>query len=171
MGKRLVGIQYLRALAALMVAYSHLAHQIPAYLSALSLHRWVTTDRLYNGVSIFFVISGFIMYVTGAESSPVQFAKRRLVRIVPLYWLLTGLLFLCALFTPEFARMTVATPQTLAKSLLFIPYFNAGQGGRLYPLLIPGWTLNCEMFFYLIFTLTLFAPLRWRMPLSTSILG
>jgi len=168
---RLLGVQYLRALAALMVAYYHLLQQSDAYLQAPSAHRWLTTDRLYNGVSIFFVISGFIMYVTGAESRPLEFAQRRLVRILPLYWLLTLTLFACALLAPHLFRTIAASPEYLVKSLLFIPYPNPTADGRLFPLLAPGWTLNCEMFFYAIFMFALFAPLRWRAALIIAALG
>jgi exopolysaccharide production protein ExoZ len=38
---------------------------------------------------------------------------------------------------------------SLVKSLMFVPYFN--QDGKIWPLLVPGWTLNFEMFFYVIF--------------------
>jgi exopolysaccharide production protein ExoZ len=57
---------------------------------------------------------------------------------------------------------TDLTAQYLIKSLLFVPYANPGHGGELFPILVPGWTLNYEMAFYSLFALTLFAPARWR---------
>jgi hypothetical protein len=53
----ILGVQYLRAVAALMVAYWHLRIQIPAYTEYLTPHWAVDTDRLRAGVDIFFVIS------------------------------------------------------------------------------------------------------------------
>ena len=49
---------------------------------------------LAAGVDLFFVISGFIMVVScwpefGKPYAPRRFIVRRLVRIVPLYWLAT----------------------------------------------------------------------------------
>src|SRR5262249_15244130 len=81
-------IQYLRAVAALMVAYFHTVDQIPAYRPLFE--RYLLGNlNLASGVDIFFVISGFIMLVSNRNSRPVSFAVRRVIRIVPLYWFLT----------------------------------------------------------------------------------
>ena len=100
-GARLFGIQYLRAIAALMVMYSHLPEQIPAYEGALRLRGFIDTDRLTSGVDVFFVISGFIMVVTGRNSSAGQFLARRIARIVPLYWIMTLLVVCAAVIAPQ----------------------------------------------------------------------
>ena len=47
------------------------------------------------GVDLFFVISGFIMvYVSrdvfGKPGAAIDFLHRRIIRIVPLYWIATG---------------------------------------------------------------------------------
>jgi exopolysaccharide production protein ExoZ len=155
---KLIGVQYLRAIAALMVAYYHLISQIPAFSGALSFTRVVTTQRLFSGIDIFFVISGFIMYVTARKLSAGEFAWRRLIRIVPLYWILT--LALCAMAMLDAANVHHAdiTPGHVLKSLLFIPYHNPAQGGMLWPALVPGWTLNYEMAFYALFAGSLLLP-------------
>jgi exopolysaccharide production protein ExoZ len=96
---------------------------------------------LEAGVDIFFVISGFIMWVTTAAKPAItaaHFYMDRVIRIVPLYWFLTVI---------ALAIVTV-TPAHLAASLLFIPY--PTQAGFA-PALLPGWTLMYEMFFYLLF--------------------
>ena len=43
------------------------------------------------GVDIFFVISGFIMWIMAEKAypSPGEFIRKRVIRIVPLYWALT----------------------------------------------------------------------------------
>ena len=56
----------------------------------------------------------------------------------------------------------------VTESLLFIPYSNANHGGQMWPLLVPGWTLNIEMYFYVIFALTLMPALRSRQLLAAS---
>src|ERR1039457_1883087 len=144
-------IQHLRAVAALMVVAFH------AIVS-----RWNApqVEDLALGVDIFFVISGYIMMATTRTMRPGEFAYKRLVRIVPMYWLMTAVLL--AAVGIHFFRHTVVTPQYVTKSFLFIPYI--GREGILAPLLGPGWTLNVEMFFYLIFTAALLLPYRLRLP-------
>jgi exopolysaccharide production protein ExoZ len=163
---KLLGVQYLRAAAAIMVAYLHLEIQLPQFSQFLVAHGLIDSGRLKSGVDIFFVISGFIMYVTSREVGPGEFAARRIIRIVPLYWMLTLGLALALYLQPQLFRTTVLSVQFLLKSLFFIPYPNPGQNGDLAPLLVPGWTLNFEMFFYLIFTAVLFFRLRYRLVLS-----
>jgi exopolysaccharide production protein ExoZ len=168
--KHLLGVQYLRAIAALMVAYFHASIQIPASRPDFDryLFGWL---NLASGVDIFFVISGFIMLVSSRNSTPGQFAVRRVVRIVPLYWLLTVLLVALAVLLPGLFHTTAVSFEAIAKSFLFIPYPNPAHGGELYPLLLPGWTLNLEMFFYVIFALALFAAARFRLWIVGAVLG
>ena len=154
---QLIGIQYLRAIAALMVAYFHALLQIPQYTPLLTQY-FLGSAHLSNGVDLFFVISGFIMVLTGSRAAPGDFAMRRIIRIVPLYWTLTTALLVLSLSKPDLLRTTVPSVEYFAKSLLFVPYPNPGQNGQLFPLLVPGWSLNLEMFFYAVFTLVLFLP-------------
>ena len=73
--KTLVSIQYLRAFAALGV---------------VAFHTGRATILGQAGVDVFFVISGFIMWMVTAEPvGPAQFLWHRVVRIVPLYWIAT----------------------------------------------------------------------------------
>ena len=109
------------------------------------------------GVKIFFVISGFVMWLTtaGVDISPMSFWRRRLVRIVPLYWFFLSILVAVGLSAPQYLKTTEITPETVVKSFLFIPHFHAVQK-FIAPILIPGWSLNYEMFFYFIFGIALF---------------
>ena len=157
----LVGVQYLRAIAALLVAYFHSTIQLPS-LTPLFHQYLLASLNLPTGVDIFFVISGFIMLVTSQRTLPKQFMVRRLIRIVPLYWALTILVAILLTWRPSLFRTTVVTLPFLLQSLAFIPYANPGQGGEAKPILVPGWSLNFEMFFYVIFAVTLLVPLRRR---------
>jgi len=126
------------------------------------------------GVAIFFVISGFVMWITTAsvEITPAQFWRRRLQRILPLYWLFLSLLIVIALSVPQFLRSTVISPESVIKSFLFIPHYHAVQKLLIAPILIPGWSLNYEMFFYFIFGLALLIkPLGLRAFAIGAILG
>ncbi|WP_454857325.1 acyltransferase family protein [Rhizobium binxianense] len=135
--QKLKSIQALRGIAALMVAAFH-----------FFLGKFVVGAA---GVDVFFVISGFIMGTIGIGEKPGQFAIRRILRIVPLYWICTFAMCVGSLFG-VFTNFTFDT-ESLLKSLFFIPYWDAT--GRAWPLVVVGWTLNIEMFFYLIFTIGL----------------
>jgi exopolysaccharide production protein ExoZ len=80
---KLSGIQYLRAIAALMVAYLHMSVQIPQYSPMIRDHLPFDTHQLNSAVDIFFVISGFIMMISSAGSRPGDFAIRRVIRVAP----------------------------------------------------------------------------------------
>lgn len=151
----------------MMVAYFHLRAQVPEFARDLSFHWIVDSDRLSSGVSIFFVISGFIMYVTGRKLTAANFIRRRIARILPLYWSITLAVCAVAIAAPHAVRRTDVTLEYLAKSLFFIPYHNPTQLGLLFPILVPGWSLNYEIAFYALFSVALLAPPRWR----TSIIG
>lgn len=111
------------------------------------------------GVDIFFAISGFmIMYST--HESTAFFLRKRLLRILPLYYLMTLGTFVLLLLVPSMFEQTRVNPIYLMKSLLFIP-FDIG-GGVIQPLMRVGWTVNCEMFFYLLFFFALRISHRYR---------
>ena len=152
-------IQYLRAIAALMVACLHSFGQLPGANQLLYF------PILGIGVDIFFVISGFIMLVTTWEKpiTPRQFMTLRIVRIVPLYWLMTLSLLGAAVVAPTLFKSLKFDSAAVIKSLLFIPYDSLSEPGHPYPVLDPGWTLNYEMFFYALFALSLFLSKRFRL--------
>lgn len=111
------------------------------------------------GVDIFFCISGFmIMLSTHRDTS--HFLGKRLIRILPFYYLMTICTFIAVCLLPDLFAQTRPDPLFLVKSLLFIP-FDIG-GGVLQPLLRVGWTVNCEIFFYLIFWLAMKLSHRHR---------
>lgn len=124
------------------------------------------------GVKIFFVISGFVMWFTtaGEDISPMLFWRRRLVRIVPIYWLFLSLLVAIALSAPQYLKSTEITSESVIKSFLFIPHYHDVQK-FIAPILIPGWSLNYEMFFYFIFGIVLLIrPVALRAIMTAVIL-
>jgi exopolysaccharide production protein ExoZ len=140
--KQLLSIQYLRGLAAMSVLVTHALQWPLAEMNMVLLK----TGRL--GVDVFFVISGFIITTIGGDGqfNPRDFLVRRAGRIVPAYWAATLLIAVLALTLPSLFRTTIPTPEGLLKSLLFIPSLNPKA-----PLLLLGWSLNFEAFFYVLF--------------------
>jgi exopolysaccharide production protein ExoZ len=147
--KPLDSIQYLRAAAALGVVGFH-ACQWRA--GGFNVGR--------AGVDVFFVISGVIMWrVTAArEARPGQFLWRRITRVAPLYWVITLALAGVAALWPAFLPNVHPGARHLLLSFAFIPHLD--PTGLPFPLLPPGWTLNYEAVFYLVFAAALFAPRR-----------
>lgn len=131
------------------------------------------------GVDLFFVISGFVMALT-RDSSPWSFIKRRVIRVVPLYWIMTTLMLVktaAAYMHPDWARGTkhiALTVPYIAASYLFIPFHNSV--GQVLPILGVGWTLSYEMLFYACFAIALslrINPIRLLTPTfaALSIVG
>jgi len=104
----------------------------------------------YVGVDIFFLISGFVMYLTTTENSrPLSFLLKRLIRIVPMYYLCSFVFFVAGGGAQPMGE--------LITSLLFCPPAGQHRPPFLgYATLYVGWTLNYEMWFYLVFALSLF---------------
>lgn len=143
----LAGIQSMRALAAMMVVWAHAREQF----------EWLRvqfpSDMGAHGVDLFFVISGLIMVVSTQNRRTLlsRFVLRRIVRIVPLYWLATFTLLAAALSVPSLLKTTVVSWPHVLQSLFFIPAESPSLKGLFMPFVIPGWTLNYEMFFYFLF--------------------
>lgn len=140
----ITNIQLLRGVAALMVVVFHLVVQMQPFGFDGS-----QVSFLQGGVDIFFVISGFIMVHVSRERerSGGQFMADRIIRIVPIYWLLTLLAYLSGAGEPR-------PIGDLLRSLAFIP---SGTPPLFNPLIDGGWTLNLEMYFYVLFAVSLAA--------------
>ena len=164
-------LQTARAIAAWLVVTDHalleLSHNAPD--SQVTHLAWSLGSA---GVAMFFVISGFIMVHISWESfgkraASADFLRRRIIRIVPLYWLATVAAFVShKIWATHGAH---ATWMDLAYSLTFIPYLSHEDGW--YPILPGGWTLNYEMMFYVVFALGLTLPRKLALPAVGAALG
>jgi exopolysaccharide production protein ExoZ len=150
----LLSIQYLRAVAAIAVVLFHAAKMTHHSFEAGA-----------AGVDVFFVISGFLMWTIGRryDGAPVTFLAKRAGRIVPLYWLLTfALAALAVLVPPPFHGYgPIPSVAHFFSSLFFVPEHDA-------PIIVAGWTLNFEVFFYLVFALSLLLAARTRLLALTA---
>ncbi|MFG6432126.1 acyltransferase family protein [Roseateles sp. LYH14W] len=159
---RLEVLQALRAIAAALVVLLHsfytYAEKVSPVdpISGVGLHY----DLAAFGVKLFFCISGFIIYKSTASLDPGWdsasfFARRRLIRIVPLYWAVT------LIYAAKLAMGGDSpTLMDVARSLFFIPFADAS--GQIRPVLGAGWTLNFEMLFYAVLCASLGLTQKWR---------
>jgi peptidoglycan/LPS O-acetylase OafA/YrhL len=151
-----LSIQALRAIAALFVVAHHafetwtlrINPEAPGFV-------WINGA---SGVDIFFVISGFVMVTSSRRllSDPcpaLTFMRHRIVRIVPLYWLLTSLKVLLVFWFADLVLRSSLDPDYILRSYLFIPVVDGA--GHFRPLLPVGWTLTYEFLFYALFALAL----------------
>jgi exopolysaccharide production protein ExoZ len=157
-------IQYLRAIAAMLVLASHaLLYPVAEQTLAIGRLGWL-------GVILFFVVSGFIMVTVTGEGrfDARQFMRRRILRVVPLYWGVTIFAALLTLLVPTLFKTTAFDLVQVVLSLLFIPFYNPATHG-LHPFYKLGWTLNYEMFFYASFALLALLTARLRVMALTAV--
>lgn len=149
-------VQALRAFAALLVVLFHALEMWGERINPKGLGAdWGNGAA---GVDIFFVISGFVMIVSsrrlvGKAGAAANFLRNRIVRIVPLYWLLTTLKIAAVLLLPAFAVRTSLDPNFIFGSYLFLPVID--HAGHFRPVIPVGWTLTYEFIFYALFALAL----------------
>lgn len=154
--KTIYSVQALRFIAAALVVASHIRsdYDLPSFGTA--------------GVDIFFVISGFIIHYVTRSGAP-QFFTRRLIRILPLYWLGTFGLAVLALVVPSILNNVDFSVGVLLKSLFFIPVWNEAFQYHL-PLLMLGWSLNYEILFYLLYFVALSISHKHRLVITSVML-
>jgi exopolysaccharide production protein ExoZ len=162
------GIQILRAIAALSVVTLHMQGEL-AHRGFDDPFPSLATGAF--GVDLFFVISGFIMvYSSGRLFAQPHAGRRffikRIIRIVPLYWVFTSISVAIAVILAQFPGHPAYSVKHILSSYLFIPMPRPGDGAML-PTCPIGWTLNFEMFFYVCFA----ASLRWNRPITVAIVG
>lgn len=167
----MLNIQHLRAVAVLLVVLHHLVWLVNSFSVKYASQVWMPRPNGQIGVDIFFVISGFIMVHTagstfGAKNAGRTFLKNRVIRIVPLYWVATALE--TAVLYISHSDDASGTPAFLNifRSFFFLPY--ESEPDKFHPILGVGWTLNCEMFFYVVFAICLALPLRAGLALLAS---
>jgi exopolysaccharide production protein ExoZ len=148
---KLTNIQILRGLAAVCVVVFHAlglighAENVNPLVAVLGRYG-------YFGVDIFFVVSGFVIYysVHAKQITAKEFFQRRAERIVPPYFVLTTALFFAMLLRPSLFHSSVASIDHFVRSVLYLSYT-----GYQFPVLYIGWTLEYEMYFYVLATVAL----------------
>jgi exopolysaccharide production protein ExoZ len=154
-------IQYFRALAAFTVVLLHAWTRVCGKECTTDYLNFDLLSRF--GVELFFVISGIVMWITtsGRTVYPNEFLLKRILRIVPLYYLITLIVATTAYFAPNLLNTAKLDFHHFTYSLMFMPAEHP-TSGKLWPLVVPGWSLNYEMFFYTLFSFSLMLPERYR---------
>lgn len=153
--KMFESVQVMRFIASFLVLITHASLAVVERMKSPDAHVWEPGGI---GVAIFFVISGFVMMVSSATISKRGdaasiFLFRRLIRIVPMYWLATTIKLFVLIVAPVVALHSSIDFWHVLASYFFVPsYRGDGEIGTLHAV---GWTLIYEMFFYLIFSISL----------------
>ena len=159
----LPGLQMLRAIAALLVVIAHAAAELGGRGFAIG---EIDAEFGNFGVDIFFVISGFIIVYASVPhfarpGASWTFLVRRVVRVVPLYWIVSTVYLVVVYALHERDGLTL---RHVAASYMLIPDPEP-QDGADFPFMFVGWTLQFEMFFYVVFA----GAMAWRRPIGISL--
>ena len=147
----LIHVQILRFLAAAAVVAFHAWGVAPQFIRVPEGTWSFGLEHAGHGVDLFFVISGFIIFYATQRAGlkPLAFLRRRIERIVPLYYFVTFAVIVLAFAWPAlFATPGWLTLQHIAKSLTFISFTDGEM-----PVVYLGWSLEYEMYFYLVVAL------------------
>jgi peptidoglycan/LPS O-acetylase OafA/YrhL len=150
---KLNSIQFLRAIAALLVVYDHSLTLQNSYGTSWQ-QKFFNLSRFgCIGVDLFFVISGFIILFVAnnyqGKSQGLYFLEKRFYRINPIYYILTIIAFVINL--TQNSQPVSNSLKTLFDSLLILPIRGDINDHNL--IVFPGWTLVFEWLFYLLFYL------------------
>jgi len=148
----LINIQFLRAIAALLVIFYHTSQHFFVVGGEHSGNIFSLLSQIgYMGVDIFFVISGYIMWLTTQKlqglKGMVKFLYARVTRIYLVYWFF--LAFMIYYYHHSLDQF----------DLIGSIFLTASSSTKL--LLQVAWTLQYELYFYLLFALLILLPKRY----------
>lgn len=153
MDNRLAGrntnFDILRIVAALMVLMVHVGYEFP----------WIQNRTFYGfyGTTLFFVLSGYLAMVSMEKcKSAIDFYKKRIVRIVPVYWAVLTIIYVVNAITALVDRDYAAFAPGGVCSFKFIRYYlfmqmftptdNFGLWNNRYAL----WSMSAFFLFYVV---------------------
>lgn len=143
--RHLASIAGVRFPALLLVFLSHLHIGLPLLSpeAAKTYYTWAGWPS-QTGLSLFFLISGFVLVWTARENdTALRFWRRRILRIVPLHWVTFGIslaVFAYPVVTGKAAVLNLFMLSSWSSDPNVFGAMNA-----------PSWSLTCLAFFYLAF--------------------
>jgi peptidoglycan/LPS O-acetylase OafA/YrhL len=164
---RLAALDGLRLAAALMVVLYHYTGQISNAWGESTvrlfpqIHNY--TSYGWTGVYLFFIISGFVICMSGWNRPLREFFISRVVRLYPAYWFAIIAVTLVTMLYPVIQEP--ASPQQLLMNLTMLqdPH-QVGNIDAVY------WTLWAELRFYLLFALVVWRGLTYRRVVAFCVL-
>lgn len=155
-------VQALRGLAALSVMFFHFRWNLNSTYPGIGdmLFGWGAT-----GVDLFFLISGFVITLSAKKTVPgvrgaLNFLKGRALRILPAYYIILLITFFLsgAMSTFHYPDKTL----NFISALIFQPIYQYNGPFYLDDSGMYGirWTLNYELYFYIIVGLLIAVPFR-----------
>lgn len=165
------GVMYLRATFGLIICACH------AYT-------YFGKTGFIRASLLFFIVSGFMIALTaepvsesGDRRAALDFARKRLIRIVPLYWL--AILAWTFGYWVSWVDASGSVKElywnwnpiltSFIKDMFFIPHQDFRGQQWIWPAVIPAWTLNYEMVFYGLFSVVILFG-RWKIPVAVALL-
>jgi len=165
-GERVLPMEGLRALAALLVFFVHFYALFHPYIAdgSWALVVFGTAGAFgHTGVDLFFVLSGFLIYGILFEKNPKyeNFIRRRARRLYPVFLAVFGMYLVLSLVFPGESRLPHGLSKLLAyiaANLLMLPGMTS-----ITPMITVAWSLSYEWFFYLAMPLLIaaLALRRW----------
>ncbi|WP_436527460.1 acyltransferase family protein [Actinoplanes sp. HUAS TT8] len=164
---RLTALDGLRLVAALMVVLYHYTGQIS--------NAWSKgTDELFprvhpyssygwTGVYLFFIISGFVICMSGWGRSLGGFFISRVVRLYPAYWFAIIAVTVVTTFYPAIQERAEPSKILINLTMLQVAH-RVGDIDAVY------WTLWAELRFYLLFALVVWRGLTYRRAVAFCVL-
>lgn len=153
MRAKLNTVQLVRAIAIIFILIFHATVILNDYFgfNFLTMAEWSRS----GGLDLFFVISGLmIFYINsnkiGSRKASLNFLKKRIIKIFPLYWLATIAGLLLIVLFPQLGDLSDNNLFSIAlKSLMLI---------EADPIVGVAWSLRHIVFFYLVFSLYIAFP-------------
>lgn len=152
----------LRAVAALLVYI----HHFPLPEQKVGSFLYSFQSELYIGVTIFFILSGFLITIryNEAQINYKKYIVNRAARIYPMYFLLTILTFIYYYYHPNDKNASYATGNNIPFTFLMNITFLKGFYDKLkFTGIAQGWTLTVEECFYFLAPLIfiLMRKIKW----------
>ncbi len=156
---RFYEIDLLRFISAMMIVifhYTFVGHML-SYAPDMKFEAVDQFSRyLYLGINFFFIISGFVIFMSAQDGQVKRFIVSRVVRLYPAYWF--GVIFtgLVIYFFSQYQSLQVALGQWLANLSMVQSVFDIANIESAY------WTLWIELKFYgVILILIVFRVLKY----------
>jgi exopolysaccharide production protein ExoZ len=150
-GKKLILIQFSRALVPVLVMLFHVSANMKGYWDFDLLK--MSMLPVSGGVNYFFALSGFMLFYIyrkkfGQSGELKKYLLNRFIRIYPLYWVLTLIALPTLLIFPFLGLGNEINYDLIVHSLLLLPHPEGTE-----PILDIAWSLVYTVYFYLIFAL------------------